>query len=402
MEILKLGNVIEFKSGTSNLPKDYKIDGDIPFINYKDVYLARPIQIETLKKIKVFKNDNYEKNMANFNDLIMTSSSETSIDNGMISIYTGENPVLVNGFCKILKINNEKIINKYLFYLFNNKKYRKLISNCSNGITRHNILWYLFKKIDILIPNIDEQKAIIDIIEPYEALFLKYINLVRIDTYQNCLSDMKTIIDIIEPFEKLLFELEQNNDYFLLFLKNIYLLNINNKEAKDLSLNDFVKNIKNSNNNYDETIDLSSIKSNSLIMYKFKNTSNFLSNIFEIEIGDIFFSSIRPKLKKFGISHKNMNILGTLFNLRPLDFNNRGTILTNIVSDNFQEYLISISEGTKMPIVKWKKIQNYKFRIIDQKYCEIQNLIFDKILENNKKMEILNKVISNLIEIYVI
>jgi restriction endonuclease S subunit len=78
--------------------------------------------------------------MANFNDLIMTSSSETSIDNGMISIYTGENPVLVNGFCKILKINNEKIINKYLFYLFNNKKYRKLISNCSNGITRHNIL----------------------------------------------------------------------------------------------------------------------------------------------------------------------------------------------------------------------------------------------------------------------
>jgi hypothetical protein len=32
MEILKLGNVIEFKSGTSNLPKDYKIDGDIPTI----------------------------------------------------------------------------------------------------------------------------------------------------------------------------------------------------------------------------------------------------------------------------------------------------------------------------------------------------------------------------------
>ena len=362
MEILKLGNVIEFKSGTSNLPKDYKIDGDIPFINYKDVYLARPIQIETLKKIKVFKNDNYEKNMANFNDLIMTSSSETSIDNGMISIYTGENPVLVNGFCKILKINNEKIINKYLFYLFNNKKYRKLISNCSNGITRHNILWYLFKKIDILIPNIDEQKAIIDIIEPFE-LKLKQI--------KNKLTYIKNITNRIINYDYKVINLFKDEE--ILFSKGINFKKgmISEKKTDLLFIN--VAAINNNPNKY--------------INKEFSNLKN-------VQIGDVILSldGNTGLVNNFltGINGYGYKIISNKYSNFQLYYSLLAKINQDIIKQNSHGTTIQHASKAKDRIL-----------LLDFNKSNLLELFYELDIKYKQIYETLTKIINLLIEKYV-
>lgn len=173
MEIVKLGNIFDFSTGTSSLPKDYKNGNDILFINYKDVFAAKPIMSKTLSKIKILKNKDYSNKMVYKNDLVITSSSETSKDNGMVSIYSDNTPALLNGFSKKMVINKhfeDKIINKYIFYLLNTLEYRKRISNCSNGITRHNIIWNYFYKIEVMIIPLKDQQAIIDIIEPFEKM----------------------------------------------------------------------------------------------------------------------------------------------------------------------------------------------------------------------------------------
>ena len=59
-------------------------------------------------------------------------------------------------------------------------------------------------QLKINLPSIKTQKQIIDIIEPYEKLFLSYSQCLRIDNIKNTKKDLKNLIDIIEPFEKLI------------------------------------------------------------------------------------------------------------------------------------------------------------------------------------------------------
>jgi hypothetical protein len=104
---------------------------------------------------------------------------------------------------------------------------------------------------------------------------------------------------------------------------NIFKFYGSNKSS-DIEISSLVEVTKNKRISSEKVIDLSKINSDSLLLNEFNDVSNFTSNIFSTREGNVFISSIRPNLKKFGISPFNLNILGTIINLNVLNKENIG------------------------------------------------------------------------------
>ncbi|EEH02174.1 restriction-modification enzyme MpuUVI S subunit [Ureaplasma urealyticum serovar 2 str. ATCC 27814] len=92
---------------------------------------------------------------------------------------------------------------KYLYYWFlNNKHIIKSQANKGSVFSSIGIKELVNMKINL--PSIEEQNAIISIIEPHEKLFVKYSNLVDISSVENAKKDVDNLISIIEPIEKVI------------------------------------------------------------------------------------------------------------------------------------------------------------------------------------------------------
>ena len=289
--------------------------------------------------------------------------SRAGMNAGTPYIHSTNEKWVYAGYLVKYNINEELADTKFIYYfLLKNIKNIKKIANAGSTMPKLNPP--AAKKIEIKLPTLVEQQYIIDIIEPFE--------------------EEKSIR-------------ENMNRTLLKLIKNH---NSNNILDEKITLNDLVLRTKKKNIEiYQNVIDLSSINNDSLTLFSFKKTSDFNSNIFETKEGDLFLSSIRPSLKKYGISPFDMNILGTLFNFRPLIYENRGLVLSCISSNNFQNFLIQSSEGTKMPIVKWDKFKDFKFNKINDDESLLFNSIFDFIKLNNKILNVLYKILNNLIEL---
>ena len=108
------------------------------------------------------------------------------------------NHALVFIMNKLIKYNY-----KYLFLTL--KKHESKIKDLIiSGSTRPGVSLNLLKSINIKLPSIEEQDAIISIIEPIEKLFVKYSNLVDISSVENVKRDIDNLISIIEPIEKVI------------------------------------------------------------------------------------------------------------------------------------------------------------------------------------------------------
>ena len=312
------------------------------------------------------------------------------------SIIINDKSLFSTAFYKLVPKKDNIYLNKYIHYFF--IKNKKEIGSLGNGSVLKKANMKILGNFILKLPNISVQQSIIDIIEPKEKLFLKFKNLVRIDNIENCKNDMKNLIDIIEPFDLEMSIRIKKNNLYLKFIKNSFFTNENEK----LFLSNIIIPTKDAKiENCNEVIDLSSINSDSVTFFNFKKTNDFSSNIFSTRENDIFISSIRPNLKKYGITAENKNILGTLFNFRPINQIDRGFILYCLSSNDFQNFLIQISEGTKMPIIKWAKFKNYEFLTASINEKNILNIFFDLIKNNNKILKILEKIKINLIEIFI-
>ncbi len=185
MEIYKLGELATIIGGTKASGKI----GDIPIVGSGGIF--------------------------GFTNKSRTTDPSVSIPRkGTMEVAWYQNPVWnVDTTYLIEKINEEKIILKYLYYNLLKGEWKILIS----GSTRPAMTKTGWESHKIHLPNIFEQQSIIDIIAPVEKLYLKYSNLVRIDTVENSKKDVQNLIDIIEPIEKCILNVKSQ----IKLLKNI-------------------------------------------------------------------------------------------------------------------------------------------------------------------------------------
>ena len=117
-----------------------------------------------MPKINIFEKDIYFKYKSQKNSIAITWSSETNIDIFQASFISTDKPLILNGFCKIIKIKKEiPILPKWLTWYLNFNKYIQKIRRSIPYTTRCNMTINELK--NIYIPKIDlyTQQAIINI-----------------------------------------------------------------------------------------------------------------------------------------------------------------------------------------------------------------------------------------------
>ena len=134
------------------------------------------------------------------------------------------------------------------------------------------------------------------------------------------------------------------------------------------------------------TIDLSVMPQNSISLSQSNESSNFTTNLYVMNKGDILFGSIRPYLKKAGFAPFDGVVAGTVHSFKVSSQELFNFALVTLCRDTFFNYAIKMSAGTKMPVVSSEAILNYKVPFsydIAKKFGEIDllNIISGNINE---------------------
>lgn len=159
--IEKLGKPFGGLSGKAKA--DFK-DGNCPYIPFMNVMSNPIIDTTYFDYVKISATEN--QNKAEKGDLFFNSSSETPEEVGMCSVLLEDIPNLyLNSFCFGFRLNKEeKNDGLYLAYFFRSSYGRKIFYILAQGATRHNLSKSDFLKIEIQIPEPDEQVKIATIL----------------------------------------------------------------------------------------------------------------------------------------------------------------------------------------------------------------------------------------------
>ncbi len=151
-------------------------------------------------------------------------------------------------------------------------------------------------------------------------------------------------------------------------------------------------------------LDLATIPSNSIICYLPENSSKLDTNKKAMKEGNILFGSIRPYLKKCIISPFDGATTGTVIQWKVKNEEMKCFILGVLLSNEFFDFAISNSTGTKMPVVKSADLLNFPVVYdkcqIDKFYSKTPvqyDLIIKLLKENYSLSKLKTDLLNNLI-----
>lgn len=148
----------------------------------------------------------------------------------------------------------------------------------------------------------------------------------------------------------------------------------------------------------ERTIDLSVMPSDQIFVNEFNSSKNFTTNLFKMKNGDILFGSIRPYLHKAVLAPCDGVVAGTVHNFRIINSSDYNFIAITLCSERMFDYANSLSQGTKMPVISFDSIMNYKItycKEIAEKFNEIN--ILDVLSKNTMENEKLTKLRDKLL-----
>ncbi|EDX53436.1 restriction endonuclease subunit S [Ureaplasma urealyticum] len=231
MSIVNIGSICKIIGGSTPSTKNNNLwKKEIPFYSLADLLInvaSRYISIENNKFI---------------DEPAILFSSTATIGN----VCYVEEKCWFNDQIKAFISKDSNVLNtKYLYYWFlNNKHIIKSQANKGSVFSSIGIKELVNMKINL--PSIEEQNAIISIIEPHEKLFVKYSNLVDISSVENAKKDVDNLISIIEPIEKSIKTINLLQTKIGLFIEKTFNFindNLVNSDLIEFSLKDLL-NIK--------------------------------------------------------------------------------------------------------------------------------------------------------------
>ena len=105
-----------------------------------------------------------------------------------IALYNGENPIIISPAYAVLEIKDNEVLAEYVMIWFSRKEMDRLGWFMSDSSIRTNLDMERFYEIQIPIPNMQTQKAIVDIYNAYIA---------RKELCENLKSQIKAICPIL-------------------------------------------------------------------------------------------------------------------------------------------------------------------------------------------------------------
>lgn len=130
-----------------------------PYIQYKQIFDDSKIDITRFDFVSI--GDGEKQNRVEYGDIFFTTSSETPDEVGTASVLLNEViEVYLNSFCFGYRCPRSIIIPQFSRYLFRNELFRNEINKLAQGSTRYNMSKNELMKLEIALPEIQEQTKI--------------------------------------------------------------------------------------------------------------------------------------------------------------------------------------------------------------------------------------------------
>ena len=274
--------------------------------------------------------------------------------------------------CLRIRVDKNLISPDFLSLYLSQNYIKKWVLDNSNGATMPNLNSETLIHLPLNLPSLEIQKKISTILSAFDE---------KISINKKINATLEAMAKTIYDYWFLQFDFPDENGkpYKSSGGKMIYNAELKREipfgwEVKKLSS----LLIKNSTPfNYQTTaptIDLSVMPSNSISLDKLNSSDLFSTNLFEMKEGDILFGSIRPYLKKAGIAPCDGVFAGTIYSYKVKNFSDYNFALSTLCNENFFNYAIQISTGTRMPAVNNEVLLSYKVAY-SEKIAELFNRI---------------------------
>ncbi|MGJ8728836.1 restriction endonuclease subunit S [Listeria aquatica] len=152
----KLGELGETYTGLSGKTKVDFGHGDARFVTYVNVFKNPITDLNGIEKVEI----DSKQNQVQYGDIFFTTSSETSNEVGMSSIWLGNNQnMYLNSFCFGYR-PFQKNYPFYFAFMLRSQEVRKRIVFLAQGISRYNISKNKMMEIGVPLPSYKEQTQI--------------------------------------------------------------------------------------------------------------------------------------------------------------------------------------------------------------------------------------------------
>lgn len=165
-EVRKLKYIGEIFGGVTgktikDFSKEYKPNFK-PYITFTNVCNNAIINPNLMEY--VFIDSKEKQNKVLKNDILFLQSSETFEYVGKSAIYLNDDEVYLNTFCRGFRIERAAYPN-YLNYLLSSLSYKRYFMSVCSGFTRINLRQEHFLDIPLILPPLQEQKAIAEFLD---------------------------------------------------------------------------------------------------------------------------------------------------------------------------------------------------------------------------------------------
>lgn len=145
----------------SNVDKHtHENETNVLLCNYTDVYKNNIITKNINFMNATATEDEIKKFLLQKNDVIITKDSETPDDMAVPTFVAEDFNNVLCGYHLAIVRPKEKMVGKFLYYLFMSKNFNVRFEIYSNGVTRYGLGNYIVNNSKIPLPPIEEQKQI--------------------------------------------------------------------------------------------------------------------------------------------------------------------------------------------------------------------------------------------------
>lgn len=161
-----LGNFFEFKNGLNAEKEQY--GSGYKFVNVMDIF-GNDILVESkiIGRVQV-KDKQLDDYQLKYGDVLFNRTSETFEEIAMAAVYLDKAVAIFGGFVIRGRPKTNDISPNFSAFMFQGLSFRKQVIKLGQGAVRANIGQKDLAKVDILVPSIEEQSKIANILSTWD------------------------------------------------------------------------------------------------------------------------------------------------------------------------------------------------------------------------------------------